>query len=156
MFVIRPADEADSARIARLVNLAFDVERPVRISDRTSVENVRELMQRGRFFVAQTKYLGRIVGTVFVKITGRTGYFGMLAVAPSLQRSGIGQALREFAEDFCKQQGCTQMTLSTGDFRTELLPYYSKAGYRITGKEPAPPEWPASRPFHIVHMSKPL
>jgi predicted N-acetyltransferase YhbS len=156
MFVIRPAEKRDSARIARIVNSAFDVERPVRISDRTSVENVRELMQRGRFFVAETKYLSRIVGTVFVKVTDRTGYFGMLAVDPSLQGSGIGRALREHAEAFCKRQGCTQMTLSTGDFRTELLPYYRKAGYKITGREPAPPEWPASRPFQIVHMSKRL
>jgi predicted N-acetyltransferase YhbS len=73
-----------------------------------------------------------------------------------LHGSGIGRALREHAEKFSKQQGCTEMTLTTGDFRTELLPYYSRAGYRVVATEPGPPDWSIRNPFHIVHMAKPL
>jgi predicted N-acetyltransferase YhbS len=138
MFTIRVAAEQDADRVATIINAAFEVERPVRVqSDRTSPENVRELLAAGNtFFVAEQE--NRIVGAVFVRITGKTGYFGMLAVDPHLQRNGIGRALREHAEEFCKQQGCTEMTLTTGDFRTELLPYYTHAGYKVVSIEPGP------------------
>jgi GNAT superfamily N-acetyltransferase len=112
-------------------------------------------MQRANFFIAEQE--GRIVGSVLVRITGQVGYFGMLAVEPGLQRAGLGRALREHVESYCKDRGCTEMTLSTGDFRTELIPYYSRAGYRVISHEPAAgATWNLSRPFHIVHMSKPL
>jgi hypothetical protein len=49
------------------------------------------------------------------------------------------------------------MTLSTGDFRSELLPYYSRAGYRVVSYEPSSgATWNLSKPFQIVHMAKEL
>ncbi len=156
MFTIRRAEENDIEQIVAIVNAAFEVERPVRGStgNRTSIENVRDLMAQDRFFVAEQG--GQIIGSVFVRVTGETGYFGMLAVDPSLQKSGVGRALREYAEAFCKDRGCTRMTLSTGDFRTELLPYYSRAGYSVTAIEPGPSEWGLARQFKVVHMEKAL
>lgn len=158
MFTIRIAivDEAD--QIARIVNAAFEVERPFRVGgERTSAENVRKLMLDGNtFFVAEATEASRIVGAVFVRITGQTGYFGMLSVDPTLQGSGMGRALREHAEEFCRQRGCSEMTLTTGDFRTELLPYYSRAGYKVVSTEPGPAEWSMRKDFRIVHMTKPL
>lgn len=156
MITIRVAHRRDIGQISTVVNAAFEVERPVRTrGDRTFPQNIEELMARGdTFFVAEQE--GRIVGSVFVRITATTGYFGMLAVNPALQRSGIGRALREKAEAFCKQRGCTEMTLSTGDFRTELLPYYARAGYKVVSTEPGPAEWSLSKKFQVVHMAKPL
>jgi hypothetical protein len=48
------------------------------------------------------------------------------------------------------------MTLTTGAFRTELIPYYQRAGYRIVRLEPGPKEWGFDKPFEVVHMAKPL
>ena len=98
----------------------------------------------------------RIIGAVYVRITGNTGYFGMLAVAPSSQRSGTGRGLREAAEDYCREHGCTVMTVTTGEFRQELLKYYARFGYQVTGIEPAPEASPFSRPVNVVSMAKPL
>ncbi len=158
MFTIRAAVHSQAAQVATVVNAAFAVERPFRKhGERTSTEDIRQLMLSGEntFFVAEQD--GRIVGSVYVRITGQTGYFGMLAVDPALQRSGIGRALREHAEDFCKQHGCLQMTLSTGSFRTELVPYYTRAGYRVVSTEPRPAaEWSMRNDFQIVHMAKAL
>jgi predicted N-acetyltransferase YhbS len=156
MFTIRVAVVEEADQVASIINAAFDVERPFRLrGERTSPEDVLRLMLDGNtFFVAEQDH--RIVGAVYVRITGYTGYFGMLAVDPSLQRSGVGRALREHAENFCQQQGCTEMTLTTGDFRTELLPYYSRAGYRVVSTEPGSPEWSMRNEFRIVHMAKPL
>jgi predicted N-acetyltransferase YhbS len=156
MVAIRLAEERDVEPIAALVNAAFEVERAMRSSgDRTSPQSVSDEMERGSFFVAEQN--GTMVGSVLVRISGTTGYFGMLAVAPGSQGSGIGRALREHAEAYCKARGCTQMTLSTGDFRTELLPYYRRAGYHVVSYEPSSgAEWNLSRPFQIVHMAKNL
>lgn len=156
MFAIRLAASDEADQVARIINAAFHVERPFRLrGERTSTEDVRRLMLDGNsFFVAEQG--GQILGTVYVRITGHTGYFGMLAVDPTLQRSGIGRALREHTEAFCKQHGCSEMTLTTGDFRTELLPYYSRAGYRVVSTEPGPAEWSMRNEFRIVHMAKPL
>ena len=156
MLTIRVAVQEDTDQVAAVINSAFEVERPMRLRpDRTSPQNVRELMASGNtFLVAEQEK--RIVGAVFVRITGKTGYFGMLAVDPGLQRGGFGRALREKAEAFSKERGCTEMTLSTGDFRTELLPYYARAGYKVISTEPGPAEWSLSKQFQIVHMTKPL
>jgi predicted N-acetyltransferase YhbS len=156
MFTIRVAREDEAEQVAKVINAAFEVERPMRFDrDRTSPDQIRQLILSGNtFFVAEEA--GRILGAVYVRTTGTTGYFGMLAVDPGLQRSGIGRALRERAEEFSTQQGCTEMTLTTGDFRTELLPYYTRAGYRVVSIEPGPPEWSMRSEFRIVHMAKPL
>ena len=156
MFTIRVALIEEADEVARIINAAFEVERPFRLrGDRTSTEDVRQLMSSGNtFFLAEENR--RIVGTVYVRINGQTGYFGMLSVDPTLQRNGIGRALREHAEAFCKQRGCTEMTLTTGDFRTELLPYYTRAGYRVVSTQPGSPEWSMRNEFRIVHMAKPL
>ena len=58
---------------------------------------------------------------------GTSGYLGMLAVDPSQQRFGVGRALLVAAENHCRERGCTEMTLSTGSVRHELLPYYEAA-----------------------------
>lgn len=157
MLTIRSAVSDEAAQVAAIINAAFEVERPFRAhGQRTSSEDVRQLMLDGNtFFVAERD--GGIVGTVYVRITGLTGYFGMLAVDPTLQRAGIGRALREHAEQFCRQHGCSEMTLTTGDFRTELVPYYTRAGYRIVSTEPRPAaDWSMQSDFRIVHMAKPL
>jgi len=152
---IRSASPSDATEIVRVVNAAFEVERPMRArGERTSVENIEELMQHDTFFVAEQD--GQIVGAVFARISGTTGYFGMLSVAQELRRGGLGRRLRETAEQFCKHHGCTEMTLTTGAFRTELIPYYQHAGYRIVSIEPGPAAWGFAKAFEVVHMAKPL
>lgn len=154
---IRTAVSADADAIARVVNAAFEVERHMRANpkeERTSSADVLVLMQQVTFFVAEQDNC--IVGAILVRITGTTGYFGMLSADSKLRGLGVGKALREQAEEFCRQQGCIEMTLTTGEFRTELLPYYQRAGYSIVSIEPGPPEWGFSRAFKVVHMSKKL
>jgi predicted N-acetyltransferase YhbS len=155
MPTIRTATPADAEGIAGVVNAAFEIERPLRTGgDRTSSQQVRDLMQRDAFFVAE--HGGEIIGAVYVRIAGNTGYFGMLAVDESFRRTGVGRALREHAETYCRGRSCTRMTLTTGDFRIELPPYYERAGYRRIGTEPGPAEWRIGRPFKIIHMAKDL
>lgn len=80
----------------------------------------------------------------------------MLAVWPELQRLGIGRALLEAAETYCRANGCTEMTLSTGSMRQELIVRYRKLGYTVSSIEPASPDGPFVKPIEIVRMTKPL
>jgi len=154
MPTIRNATERDIPEIVVIVNAAFQVERDFRAGDRTSHAEISRLIQTDTFLVAVVEE--RIAGAVQVRVNGTAGYFGMLAVDPTLQRSGIGRALCEAAEDYCRSRGCIEMTLSTGSVRRDLLPYYGKLGYKITSINSAPEGAPFTKAIEIVRMAKPL
>ena len=154
MPLVRRANESDIAEIVTVVNAAFEVESDFRGGERTSPADVARLIQSDTFLVATEDE--QIAGAVLVRVDGTTGYFGMLAVRPVLQRLGVGRALLEAEEDYCRERGCTEMTLSTGSFRRELLDRYAKFGYKVTNVEPAPPDGPFTKPIEIVKMAKPL
>ena len=150
----RHANENDIAEIVSVVNDAFRVESHFRAGSRTSVAEVTRLMQGSQWLVAM--HDRQLAGAVLVRVEGTTGYFGMLAVRPALQRLGIGRALVEAAEEYCREHGCTTMTLSTGSVRHELLERYEKLGYAITGIQPALPNGPFTKQIEIVKMAKQL
>jgi ribosomal protein S18 acetylase RimI-like enzyme len=150
---IRRATATEAEEIARIINAAFEIERELRHGDRASPRAIRKLMERETFLVAVEG--DRLVGAVQVRVEGTNGYFGMLAVDTLARRSGIGRALVEAAEEHCRRAGCTVMTMSTGEDRAELIPYYGKMGYRVTSIEPS--DNPAfKRPIRVVKMAKPL
>ena len=149
---IRQANETNIAEIVSLVNDAFQVETDFRAGNRTSTDEVTQLMHDGQFLIAVHDQ--QVAGIVFAKVVGNTGYFGMLAVRPGLQRLGLGRTLIEAAEDHCCSRGCTLMTLSTGSARRELLDLYGRLGYRITSIEPASPDRRFTKPIEIVSMAK--
>jgi ribosomal protein S18 acetylase RimI-like enzyme len=151
--VIRRADIRDASEIARIINAAFEVEREFRQGERTSTADISSLLDRDIFFVAEED--GRLIGAIHTSIDGATGYFGMLAVDPALQRGGVGRALLVASEEHCRKAGCTKMTMSTGEDRTELIPYYERVGYRVTAIEPSTSR-AFKRPIRIVKMAKDL
>jgi ribosomal protein S18 acetylase RimI-like enzyme len=151
--MIRPATLADVDDVVRIINVAFEVEREFRRGPRTSPEEIRALIGQGAVLVAEEG--GTVVGAVEVQISAKAGYFGMLAVDPASRRGGVGRALVEAAEQRCARAGCTVMTMSTGEDRPELIPYYAKMGYRVTSLEPSTSR-AFSRPIRIVKMEKPL
>jgi ribosomal protein S18 acetylase RimI-like enzyme len=150
---IREATAADVNEIVRIVNAAFEIEREFREGDRTSPVDIRLLMSRETFLVAAEG--DRLIGAVEVRVEGTSGYFGMLAVDEAARGAGIGRALVSAAEEFCRRAACTRMTMSTGEDRTELIPYYEQQGYRVTAIE-ASTSAAFKRTIRIVKMEKPL
>jgi ribosomal protein S18 acetylase RimI-like enzyme len=149
---IQEANETNIAEIVSVVNDAFQVEADFRAGDRTSPDEVIQLMHEGQFLVAIHDQ--QVAGAVFAGVNGSTGYFAMLAVRPSLQRLGLGRTLIKAAEDHCRSRGCTRMSLNTGSVRREVLDLYRRLGYRITSIEPASAEQPFTKPIEIVSMLK--
>jgi ribosomal protein S18 acetylase RimI-like enzyme len=151
--MIRWAKEAEAGQVAGIINAAFEIEREFRQGERTSASEIRELIKRQSLLVAERD--GRLIGAVEVRVTGATGYFGMLAVDASARSGGVGRALVEAAEEHCRGAGCTVMTMSTGEERAELIPYYEEMGYRVTSIEPSS-RAAFKRVIRVVKMEKRL
>ena len=151
---LRAAAPADAPAVAALINTAYVVEAFFKVGDRTSTEEVLDLMRRGHFLVLESD--GRLDGAVYVEVETDRGYFGMLSTAPSRQKQGLGTRLVTAAEDFCRDAGCRYMELHVVNLRTELPPYYRKLGYDEQGTGPFPDPETATQPCHFVVMRKPL
>ena len=151
---ISRAQLADAEAISRLVNHAFRTERFFIDEDRTGPDKVRELLQQGTFFLAEDD--GVLVGCVYAELRGERGYFGLLAVDPGKQGSGLGSRLMDAAEQYCRQASCQFMDLTVVNLPRELPDFYRRRGYEESGIEPFPAAARAKMPCHLVRMSKPL
>jgi GNAT superfamily N-acetyltransferase len=63
-----------------------------------------------------------------------TASFGMFAVRPDGQGSGLGKVLLAAAEDDARTGGATTMEMCVIDRRTELIAWYERRGYARTGE----------------------
>lgn len=79
---------------------------------------------------------GAAVGCVQVSDKGNgLAYLGMLTVDPTLQGSGLGRALIDEAERTARGQlGATRMEMTVIVQRTELIAWYVRRGYALTGE----------------------
>ncbi len=155
-FTIRLASRGDAPAIISLVNTAFTVEDFLE-GTRTDAERMAKTMDTGQFIVAENS-AGQMVAAVYIEIKNSRGYFGMLAVAPSLQGRGLGRRMIEAAENHSRNLGCDSMDIKVLSLRTTLPSYYRQFGYEITGTE----EFRPSRPLkpgvecHCIVMTKRL
>jgi GNAT superfamily N-acetyltransferase len=150
----RTAQLEDAEDIARLVNAAFRPERFFIEADRTNPEKVRALMQKGTFLLTEEASI--LTGCVYVELRDERGYFGLLAVDPALQRSGLGSRLVAAAEEYCRAAGSGFMDLTIVNLRLDLPPFYRRLGYVESGTLPFPPDQHPNQPCHLVRMSKAL
>jgi len=151
---LRTAQPADAPDIARLVNDAFRSERFFIDTDRTDPDKVAALFRKGDFLILYEE--GVLAGCVYAEIRGERGYFGLLAVHPQRQCSGLGTRLIAAAEQHCRSAGCRFMDLTFVNVRQELPGYYQRFGYAESGVLPFPADQEAKIPVHLVQMSKPL
>lgn len=83
---------------------------------------------------------GRINGCVYLEKRVDKLYVGMFSVSPLLQGKGIGRELLLAAEDYARQLGCHILTMTVISTRHELISWYQRRGYRLTGQ---------LLPFHV-------
>jgi GNAT superfamily N-acetyltransferase len=63
-----------------------------------------------------------------------TAYFGMFAVRPTAQGSGVGSWLLRCAEEHARGLGAVRMQMTVLWPRTDLIDWYARRGYRPTGE----------------------
>jgi N-acetylglutamate synthase-like GNAT family acetyltransferase len=151
---LRPATTGDAEAIAALINAAFRVEQFFIDGDRTNPERVRALLQTGAFLLAEID--NQLAGCVYVELRGERGYFGLLAVRPERQKSGLGARLVAAAENHCRTAGCRVMEMQLVNLRAELPRFYQRLGYQEIGTAPFIADNQPKLPCHFVIMSKAL
>ena len=96
-----------------------------------------------------------LIGTVTISQLGETrAYMSMLCVDPGLQAAGLGRNLiarceRAAHDDF----GATIMEMTVIDKRPELIAFYQRCGYALTG-ETRPFPVPGDHPFGMVVLER--
>jgi ribosomal protein S18 acetylase RimI-like enzyme len=151
---VRRAGAADLPALARLVNRAYTVEAFFVDGDRTGAAELAEMAERGHFLVLDGRG-GELAASVYVCVADGRGWLSMLAVAPELQKHGLGRRLVAVVEALCAALGCAAVALQVVNLRDELGSWYRSLGYREVGTAPYDHR-PARRACHMVRMEKSL
>jgi GNAT superfamily N-acetyltransferase len=137
-----------------LLNAAFAMEREFIDRERTSEQEIAQLLQAGTFLVADGA-ADALDACVYIEPHGRRLYMGMRAVDPSLQGRGLGRRLIAAVENRATELGCSGIDIKIIDRRAELPPLYRALGFRDNGT--APFDDPLlTKPCHFLLMSKEL
>ncbi|HWB65812.1 MAG TPA: GNAT family N-acetyltransferase [Mycobacteriales bacterium] len=89
-------------------------------------------------------------------------YFGLFAVSPQRQASGIGRQLLEAAERRAVERGAGTMEMTVIAQRGDLIGWYERRGYARTGESRPFPYGderyglPRREDLHFVVLAKPL
>ncbi|MCZ2524916.1 GNAT family N-acetyltransferase [Streptomyces sp. NPDC059506] len=145
----RTATAADVPALVELVESAYrgdasrvgwTTEADLLEGQRTDAQGVAEIVAgpSGEVLVAEED--GVPVACCQVEHRGSYAYFGMFAVRPGLQGSGLGRTVLAEAERFAAERwGVTEMRMTVITARRELIAWYERRGYRRTGQtEPFP------------------
>jgi ribosomal protein S18 acetylase RimI-like enzyme len=140
----RTATEADIDAIVALVARAYrgtggdpgwTTEAHLFEGPRTDADDVRATLASPRDALLVADDDGAIIACCTVTDLGGRAYFGMFAVSPDAQGSGLGKTLLAEAERIAREElGATEMTMTVITTRDELLSWYERRGYRRTGR----------------------
>ena len=75
---------------------------------------------------------GSIAATAMVGEDGHRGWVYYVAVAPDLQRGGLGRAMMAAAEDWLRARGVWKMQLLVRSDNAQAKGFYEQLGYRDT------------------------
>lgn len=100
---------------------------------RTDAEKLAEMIGEPGAVIRVLQGPQSILGCVYLKQTGESVYLGMLTVEPQLQGRGLGAKLLQEAEVWARAHGATRIRMTVIRQRPELLAYYQRKGYQLTG-----------------------
>ncbi|MEU1071473.1 MULTISPECIES: GNAT family N-acetyltransferase [unclassified Streptomyces] len=140
----RDATEADVEELVPLIESAYrgdasragwTTEADILQGQRTDPEGVRQVITTPGSRLLTVERDGRIVACCQLEHRGHAAYFGMFAVRPELQGSGLGKEIIAAAERTARETwGVTEMHMTVISVRDELIAWYERRGYRRTGR----------------------
>lgn len=141
---VRPATHDDVAALVALVNSAYrgDSSRAGWTTETDLLGGIRVDEDRVRESIGQTDHVvlvheegDEIVSCVQLERTGHQCYLGMLTTKPVMQGRGIGKLMIQAAEEWAvRTWGSTMMHMTVLVQRSELLAFYERRGYVISGE----------------------
>lgn len=141
--MISKATLADVPALNTLVNSAYRGEEARQgwtteadLLDGTRIDEaaLRDLLQKQDTTVLKYEEDKTLLGCVELRKQGGKLYLGMLSVKPKTQGKGIGKKLLEAAEVYARQLNCIAITMNVIDGRQELINWYVRHGYHLTGE----------------------
>jgi ribosomal protein S18 acetylase RimI-like enzyme len=145
----RPARLEDVDAVVDLVDSAYRGERSragwtteagLIGGQRTDATEVSELICRPGSLVLLAEQDGAVVACCHLEQRPPgTAYFGMFAVRPDRQGSGVGKIVIAEARRAAASLGCARMKMTVIRQRPELIAWYRRLGFEPTGEtEPFP------------------
>lgn len=99
--------------------------------DRAGIEAV---IDAGESQVLLAECDARLIACCHIEKQFDACYFGMFAVDPKCQASGIGRLVMIEAERIAREiYGCREMEMTVITIRSELIAWYERRGYRRSG-----------------------
>lgn len=143
---MRPAGPEDVAALLALVESAFRGESAKRGwtheadllgGQRTDAEALSAMIADPSQTMLLLEDAGALLGCVSVTDKGDArAYLGMLTVRPDMQGAGLGRRLVDGAEAFAREQlSARNMEMTVIKQRPELIDWYLRHGYRLTGRQ---------------------
>lgn len=141
--MITKATNADASELDRLINSAYrgdtsrqgwTTEADLLDGTRTDADAIKELIETPGTTLLKYVEEGIIIGCVELKNQSGKLYLGMLTVKPTLQGKGVGKQLLLAAEAEAVKQNCTSIFMTVISVRKELIDWYIRNGYQLTGE----------------------
>lgn len=141
--MITPATLQDVPNLNKLINAAYrgDSARQGWTHEadylggiRTDETQLTAMLQNPNATILKLEEEKEIVGCVYLEKQDKKLYLGMLTVNPLLQAKGAGKQLIAASEDFGKQHNCTYIEMTVISYRKELIAYYERRGFGLTGQ----------------------
>ncbi|HEY4585930.1 MAG TPA: GNAT family N-acetyltransferase [Brevundimonas sp.] len=171
--VFRPATPDDVPALRALIESAYrgdsakvgwTHEADLLGGQRTDEAELRDILADASRIILLAEVDGALTGCVQVADQGRgLAYLGLLTVDPARQPGGLGRRLIDAAEaEAAARFAATRMEMTVIRQRAELIAWYERRGYRLTGEtRPFPlddPRFglPRTRDLAFVVLEKPL
>ncbi len=142
-FEWRLAAAGDVAAIVELVESAYrgesskagwTHEADLLAGQRTDTESVAALLSGPDSVILLASVRNELVACCHLERHDTYAYFGMFAVRPLLQGSGIGKQMIAAAEDYARREwDISEMRMTVISRREELIAWYERRGYKRTG-----------------------
>lgn len=127
---------------------------------RVDKQGLEEMIKRKDACLLVLKKLNVILACVFLQKSENELYLGMLTVTPGLQARGYGKKLLSAAEDYAVSVNCNKIEITVISLRTELIAWYERHGFQLTGETKPFPDDPRfgipKQPLEFAVMKKDL
>ncbi|MBY0316085.1 MAG: GNAT family N-acetyltransferase [Bdellovibrionales bacterium] len=150
MLVFKTAKVSQSQVIADLVNSAYrgdsskagwTTEADILGGQRTDAVGIEEMIRNPKSRIELMFEGEDLLGCVYLEHKDSiTAYLGMLTVNPRLQAQGYGSRMLTHCESIARSWGCGYLVMDVIPLRRELIEFYERKGYLITGEEKPFPE----------------
>jgi ribosomal protein S18 acetylase RimI-like enzyme len=143
---------SDVTTIVELVNSAYrgessragwTTEADILGGQRTDTDEISSLIKTKDSVILLCLCKDVVIGSVHLeKLDSGTAYLGMLVIKPTLQSQGLGKRFMGQAEEFTRAEwGIKRIQMQVITLRDELISYYQRRGYQLTGEVRPFPEF---------------